>query len=598
VVFIWFNKLRLGVCLKLLSAFVLVALFTGLLGWYAVATMEKLNGGQRTTYHDVFGGTHLLATWLDRAWDTRRATFAYALAQKPEERLTLRQQMVAGDRELEQIAAEIDAVDSDRAEVDALERVVASWHNYAQWRDAALADADAANDPTLVVAEYQTEGARLDSDIDAAIDAFLESKGEAGGRLEQAAQITYENMRQLSIALSAGAVAVALAVGLFISRNIAGVARQVAEAADGLSRGELDQRIEVASNDELGQMALSFRSMIVYQQDMARVANAIAQGDLTQNVEPKSGADLLGNAFRRMSDNLRQLVSELQCALEQSRTLLIEKDGYAATVRHQVLRLSRLLQENATLHDRLRQAAVRTATLNEQGLRRIGADLHDGPCQSLAFALLRLDAAAVGKDSSETIRAAVRDALSEIRSIAAGLRLPELADLSLTAVVQRAIRDHERRSETSVQMEIGDLSTDAAVSVKVALFRALQEALSNATRHGRGEEVTVRAWLDEDWLWLSVADRGPGFVAAAVESKGQLGLASIRERAELLGGQFQVSSAPGCGTVVQLCWPLSPASCPQTDEGEVDPEICFSCGKCGEAHHVRGMDEMKAGSFG
>ena len=586
MVFTCFNQWRMGVCLKLLSGFVLVALFTGLLGWYAVATMEKLNGGQRTTYHDVFGGTHLLATWLDRAWDTRRATLAYALAQRPDERLTLRQQMAAADRELEQLAQDIDAADSDRAEVDALARVVDSWQKYAQWRDATLAAADAANDPTLLETEYQAEGARLDSDIDTAVAAFLDSKREAGGRLEQAAQTTYEHMRQLSIALSAGAVAVALVVGLFMSRNIAGVARQVAVAAEGLSRGELDQRIEVRSNDELGRMAVSFRSMIAYQQDMARVANAIAQGDLTQNVEPKSEADLLGNAFRRMSDNLRQLVSELQCALEQTRTLLVEKDGYAATVRNQVLRLSRLLTENATLHDRLRRAAVRTATLNEQGLRRIGADLHDGPCQSLAFALLRLDAAAVGKDTSEAVRTAVTDALSELRSIAAGLRLPELASLPLTAVVERAIRDHERRSQTPVLVQIRDLPIDAAVSIKVALFRALQEALSNATRHGRGEEVTVRAWLAEDWLWLSVADRGPGFVATAGESKGQLGLASMRERAELLGGQFQVSSAPGSGTVVQLCWPLSPASCPQTDEGDVDPEICFNCGKCGDSDRV------------
>jgi signal transduction histidine kinase len=581
-----FNQPRLGVCLKLLSAFVLVALFTGMLGWYAVATIETLNSGQRTTYRDVFGGTHLLATWLDRAWETRRDTLAYALAQGPGERAQLRQRMSAGDLELEQLSLQIDAVDTDREEVDALARVVDSWHTYAQWRDRTLAAADAANDPGLVVVEYQAQGARLDSNIDSAIDAFLGSKRQAGGRLEEAAQITYEHMRELSILLSVGAVAVALGVGLFMSRSIAGVARQIATAAEGLSRGELDQRIEVRSRDELGQMAVSFRSMIVYQQDMARVANAIAQGDLTQDIEPKSEGDLLGNAFRRMSGNLRQLVSDLQCALDRTRTLLVEKEGYAATVRNQVVRLSRLLQENAMLHDRLRRAAVRTATLNEQGLRRIGADLHDGPCQALAFALLRLDALEGGKENCDSVRAAVTDALSELRLIAAGLRLPELADLPLPAVVRRAVRDHERRSGTPVLVELGDLSTDATVSVKVALFRALQEALSNATRHGSGAEVTVRAWLADDWLWLTVADRGPGFSDAARESKGQLGLASMRERAELLGGQFQVSSAPGCGTMVQLCWPLALRSCPQADDGEIDPAICDSCGKCGDTDRV------------
>jgi signal transduction histidine kinase len=290
---------------------------------------------------------------------------------------------------------------------------------------------------------------------------------------------------------------------------------------------------------------------------MARVANAIAHGDLSQDVEPKSELDVLGTAFRRMSGNLRVLVAELQQALSHARMLLSEKEGYAATVREQVVKLSRLLDENATLHERLRRAALRTATLNEEALRRIGADLHDGPCQALAFALLRLDLDG-DTESGQPVRGVIADALAELRSIATGLRPPELVDLTLRQVVERGVRDHERRSGTSVQLDVAGLATDAGMPVKVALYRALQEALSNATRHAAGAEVSVRAWVAEDWLWLNVADRGPGFAASSRESGSRLGLASMRERAELLGGQFEVASAPGHGTRVQLCWPLLP----------------------------------------
>jgi signal transduction histidine kinase len=564
---LWNRYPRFGVRLKLLGGFVVIALFTALLGWYAVATMEQLNDGQRTVYRDVFGGTHLLASWIDASWESRRGILAYALSEDPAERAALRAKMAAGDVELEQLAARMDAVDTDRGEVDALARVVDRWHEYVDWRESALAAAEAANNPSLITAAYRANGAELDTALDSAIDSFLTSKREAGGQLEDSAQVRFEQTRRLAIGLSAIAAALALAVGLFLSRRIAHVARQVAGAAEGLARGELDQRIEVRSRDELGEMAESFRNMIAYQQEMARVANAIARGDLSQDVEPKSETDVLGTAFQHMSSNLRLLVGELQDALERSSDLLDQKEEYAATIKLQVTELSRLLEENGQLNDRLRCAAVRAAGLNEQALRRIGGDLHDGPGQALALALMRLEA--VDGADVEGIRSVVQDALAELRSIASGLRLPELRDLSVANVVERAVRDHERRSGAPVRLSLSELPKEAAVSVKIALFRALQEALSNATRHGGGADVSVCAWVADEWLCLTVADRGPGFAAAHVERKGRLGLASMRERAELLGGRFQVESAPGRGTAVHLCWPLVIGPLALTDEGDL-----------------------------
>src|SRR5439155_76838 len=93
------------------------------------------------------------------------------------------------------------------------------------------------------------------------------------------------------------------------------------------------------------------------------------------------------------------------------------------------------------------QAARRTTALNEQALRRIGADLHDGPCQALALALLRLESlreAFHARDGSPleaefgVIEAAVRDGLADVRAISAGLRLPELAPLRVAEVAERA----------------------------------------------------------------------------------------------------------------------------------------------------------------
>jgi signal transduction histidine kinase len=237
------------------------------------------------------------------------------------------------------------------------------------------------------------------------------------------------------------------------------------------------------------------------------------------------------------------------------------------TIRRQRLELERRLEQNQRLHDRIRRAAGRTTALNEQSLRRISADLHDGPGQALALALLRLDALqppCVAHDASgqtqadfETVHASVRDALAEVRAISAGLRLPELGPLSVAEVAARAIDDHSRRSGVPVARRFEALPPQAPLPIKIALLRTLQEALSNATRHGKGQDVHVDVHGDTEALRLSVTDHGPGFEPTLAEDSGRLGLAGMRERAELLGGSFAVHSAPGRGAEVRVSWPLS-----------------------------------------
>jgi signal transduction histidine kinase len=233
---------------------------------------------------------------------------------------------------------------------------------------------------------------------------------------------------------------------------------------------------------------------------------------------------------------------------------------HEVTLRQRVSELSELLEQNARLHDRVRTAANRTTTLNEQALRRIGADLHDGPGQALGLALLRLDLMRKRRPQDEqefsVVQGAVRDALGELRAISSGLRLPSLAALDVREVAERAVRTHERRSGTEVELVMDNLPAQAPLSVKITLFRTLEEALSNATRHGQGLGVVARIYGDNGGLQLSVSDQGPGFAPEDVPADGHLGLANMRERAELLGGSFHVTSARGQGTTLALWMPL------------------------------------------
>ncbi|HMB25756.1 MAG TPA: sensor histidine kinase, partial [Anaerolineales bacterium] len=232
-----------------------------------------------------------------------------------------------------------------------------------------------------------------------------------------------------------------------------------------------------------------------------------------------------------------------------------------ATLNDQISRLTELLAQNKELHERVRRAAGSVATLNERFLRRIGSELHDGPSQDLGLALLNLDAL-IGRweqnragptfaEELAGIQASLQNAQKEIRAISTGLSLPQLAELSLPETVIRAVRAHERRTGSRVQLEVAPLPEQAALPVKITVYRVLQESLNNIYRHAQGANSQIQAFMEGELLVLEVLDEGPGFVPQPdMALNGHLGLAGMRERVESLGGTFSVKSEPGKGTRV------------------------------------------------
>ena len=232
-----------------------------------------------------------------------------------------------------------------------------------------------------------------------------------------------------------------------------------------------------------------------------------------------------------------------------------------------VSELTDLLAQNQELHERVQRAAASVALLNESYLRRIGSELHDGPSQDLALSLLKLDAL-IGQvetrfpegsgldmvDQLTGVEGSLKNALKEMRGIATGLSLPQLADLSLDETVIRVVRSHERRTGTQVSLKIdhtqGDMASPfVALPIKITIYRLIQEALNNAFRHADSTGQEVKVQTDEYWLVVEISDQGPGFDPEKSASKdGRLGLSGMRERVESLGGSFQIESHLGHGT--------------------------------------------------
>lgn len=244
-----------------------------------------------------------------------------------------------------------------------------------------------------------------------------------------------------------------------------------------------------------------------------------------------------------------------------------------AALGDQVARLTDLLAQNEELRRRMRRAADSVTTLNEQWLRRISAELHDGPAQDIGLALLRLDRVignteddAVGdanglqrEEHLPLIHSYLGHAMQELRDIAGGLGLPELEGLTLADTVSRAVRAHERRTGTKVALDSGSFPEQAPLPLKITTYRFIQEALNNAYRHagGTGQQVRVRG--DAGQLSIEVMDQGPGFDADQVvnlDDPDHFGLAGMRERVESLGGSFHIESEINRGTKVMARLPL------------------------------------------
>jgi signal transduction histidine kinase len=232
--------------------------------------------------------------------------------------------------------------------------------------------------------------------------------------------------------------------------------------------------------------------------------------------------------------------------------------------------LSTLLQRNAQLDAKVRAAAARTASINEQLLRRVSTDLHDGAGQDLGFALMGLESiigrrksgstlstsSTTLKEDLDAVRSGLQSALADLRAISAGLRLPEIEGLDSAEIAARAVRDFERKTGSRVMINVSGEPVEIALPVKITLYRFLQESLANGFRHGRGIAQRVALSYVGDNLVVKVADGGPGFDASAGPVATHGGIMGMRERVQALGGSFDLKTAPGSGTEITASLPV------------------------------------------
>ncbi len=197
--------------------------------------------------------------------------------------------------------------------------------------------------------------------------------------------------------------------------------------------------------------------------------------------------------------------------------------------------------------------------------RKIAREIHDGPAQSLAAILLRLDLMTTEalSDNPEQIRKEllqireiVQDCLNETRKILFDLK-PVRENTSLLSVLEDFFADMKAKYAFSVEFSTKGIPQIYPVYMQTALFRLVQEAVNNSRKHAGVSKIQIILSESEEQLEILIEDQGSGFdTNRALMNENRFGISGMQERVDLLGGSMTIQSKPGAGTQILIGIPL------------------------------------------
>lgn len=211
----------------------------------------------------------------------------------------------------------------------------------------------------------------------------------------------------------------------------------------------------------------------------------------------------------------------------------------------------------ALARDETRKRLLRKViSAQEEERKRIARELHDETCQTITALKMKLD---VTGDAEE--QAMANRSLDELHRIIYDLRPSILDDLGLLAAIRWVAQRNLGPQGVQVRCEFEELATHLPPDTEIAVFRAVQEAVSNVVRHAKAEKVLIEIAESNGILTIDVEDDGDGFDPAELggpQATGRgLGILGLHERMELIGGTAKVTSSPGAGTRVSLRVPVT-----------------------------------------
>lgn len=210
---------------------------------------------------------------------------------------------------------------------------------------------------------------------------------------------------------------------------------------------------------------------------------------------------------------------------------------------------------------------LRIIKAQEEERRRVAREIHDGPAQSMANIVLRAEFCErlldkdiiLARKEIGQLKELVRNSLKDVRKIIYDLRPMALDDLGLIPALKRYIEDFSERFKIMVKFQPSETHSRLPNTIEVTTFRVIQEALQNVQKHSGATEVVINLLITQWQLSLTIGDNGKGFQLKDIfanSNREGYGILGMKERVELLEGQFDIHSEIGKGTEIKIVIPI------------------------------------------
>jgi PAS domain S-box-containing protein len=270
--------------------------------------------------------------------------------------------------------------------------------------------------------------------------------------------------------------------------------------------------------------------------------------------------DFLGTVFI----NPDKTACEVALRNEKNHQIIVSLEAMVAVSGQECGLVLKDITERKQAEYDLRSYASRLIEMEEELRNNLATELHDEICRDLT--VLGMNLAIIGDSMKEvapkkiTSRVKVsgrlvKDISHTVRNIMVGLRPPVLNDYGLLAALRWHADLFFKRTGIAVDIQVEEPFPRLAVEMEIALFRISQEALMNTAKHASTQLVIIKLKRADNMIWFAVADEGNGFLPAATSlnlNGAGWGMRIMRERAELVGGHFNVDSVPGKGTTISV----------------------------------------------
>lgn len=239
-----------------------------------------------------------------------------------------------------------------------------------------------------------------------------------------------------------------------------------------------------------------------------------------------------------------------------------------AGISREITDRKRTEQELRDSRSQLRELSAYLQSVREEERTRIARELHDELGQMLTAIQLGLgaldSALKAGSDTSASALqqglgglVALADSASQaVQRLATDLRPPILDGLGLAAALEWQTDAFVERTGIACELVLPQQLPSLIGEIDTAVFRIVQEALTNVARHAEATRAEVTLQLEENGLILRIVDNGKGMLLSPPEGRRRLGLVGMRERAYMLGGELKLQSSPGKGTQIEVTLPL------------------------------------------